>query len=608
MIYTPKLAHVFVHFFKIGGGESYLHNFNKFNLLNNSIFHETLFINKNCSSETLFTFNFNIIYYDDYHHLNQLLNDFDIIIDHQLYWYDIEISKIAFYNIIFEKIIRITHGVPIHFKNINDLNYYYSVELYNEIGGDDSWNNHIKIYNNIGVNNMHTNNIEKFDKSSIKVSIIGRIYEDKVPIKFLKLLPQFSKCYPNYIFNFYGNIDENYYKTFFSNINKSKNIKYINVIDPCNMDNVYLNTHILLHPSKMEAGATVILEACSYGIPVIARKCNGIINAMGNDNVDYLCINDAQLFEKLLLINEDNYEEISKKNILKIANHNNQEKLFNQLLRELRLVYEYQFESTTCIPNIIHYIYGLKEQNEEFPFVYYLSILSNYLINKPYIIYFHYQYLPYGKWWNEALKYVKLNYINASNMYWKQKKIIKYAHKADKIRLEMLLKYGGIYMDIDTITYRPYFHLLNYDFVVGIQEEYNSINQKTLYCNAILMSVKNNKFIEKWINNYENTFDPNGWCESSIHLLSNMIIDEKYTNNINIKIVEKETFYYPSYDETDKIFEKTCSESTISPKLLTLHYWNTYSKKYYNEIVDFNYKNSSMYSILVQHIYNIKMK
>ena len=68
----------------------------------------------------------------------------------------------------------------------------------------------------------------------------------------------------------------------------------------------------------MEAGATVVLEAMSYGIPIIARKCNGIINAVGNDNTKYLGSYDNELFDKLLLINKNNYENISKKNILKV--------------------------------------------------------------------------------------------------------------------------------------------------------------------------------------------------------------------------------------------------------------------------------------------------
>ena len=106
------------------------------------------------------------------------------------------------------------------------------------------------------------------------------------------------------------------------------------------------------------------------------------------------------------------------------------------------------------------------------------------------MIYFHYQYEPYGYWWEKAKKYLFLNYINAEYMYWGKKKIIKYAHKADKIRLDILYKYGGVYMDIDTITYKSYKHLLNYDFVIGIQDENYGPEKITLYCNAILLAKK----------------------------------------------------------------------------------------------------------------------
>ena len=33
-------------------------------------------------------------------------------------------------------------------------------------------------------------------------------------------------------------------------------------------------------------------------------------------------------------------------------------------------------------------------------FIYYLSVLSAYIVNKPDKIYFYYHYKPYGKWWD----------------------------------------------------------------------------------------------------------------------------------------------------------------------------------------------------------------
>ena len=104
------------------------------------------------------------------------------------------------------------HGVPIHYINITDYNFYYSIELYNDINSHNSWNNHIKIYNNIGVK-VHNKNIN-FDENNVKIAIIGRINEEKVPILFLKLLIKFLLYHHTFTFNFYGEIDESYKNIF----------------------------------------------------------------------------------------------------------------------------------------------------------------------------------------------------------------------------------------------------------------------------------------------------------------------------------------------------------------------------------------------------------
>ena len=67
----------------------------------------------------------------------------------------------------------------------------------------------------------------------------------------------------------------------------------------------------------------------------------------------------------------------------------------------------------------------------------------------------------------------------------------------------------------------------------------------------------------------------------------------------NIKILEKECFYYPGYDETHKIF---VTNEPINESLLTLHLWNTYSEKYYKEITDFNWclNNNCIYANIIK--------
>jgi len=587
----PKLAHVFIHLFEIGGGERYLSKFSEYN----SIFEETLFV-KNDVSFKYFKYNFNVIFYEDYNNLNNLLKDYDIILDHQLYWFEKEIGKIAFENL-YDKIIQIIHGVPIHFEDITSRNFRYSIELYNEKNSHVSWNNHIKLYHNIGVPIIE-NELRDFDFNIFKIAIVGRINPEKVPPLFLKKIRGNKK----YIFNFYGPIDKNYKKI------KSNNIYYHDIILPENIHQIYLNNHILLHPSMSEAGATVILEAMSYGLPVVARNIPGIENAVGKKNIKYLFNNEDEIFHKISMITDENYKYISQNNILKIKKYNDEKIVYPNLINDIYSLYLIENKLETRIPNIIHYIFGLEEQTEEFLFVYYLSILSNILINKPYIIFFHYQYLPYGKWWDKIIPYLKLNYIICDNLKWGNKKKIKNAHKADKIRLDVLYKYGGIYMDIDTIGYRSYTHLLDdYDFIIGIQEHDFYLDKRkkkecipVLYCNAILFSKKNSVFIKKWIEEYPKYFVSTGWCEASVHLTYK--IYEDLDNKKNILILNQNSFYYPLYNEVQKIFE---SEDEINEDLITLHWWNSESKKYIKDIEGFEWAsddNNCLYSKLIKNI------
>ena len=473
--------------------------------------------------------------------------------------------------------------------------------------------------------------------NDINIAIVGRVDSEKVPIKFLDQLIIFinrkNNDKKNYIFNFYGPCDKSYEKYFLTKINneefkknydeeykeekkykeKNKKLIYHGIINPENVSTIYLTNQILLHPSKTECGATVILEAMSYGLPVLCRNNGGLPHALSEENRDFckdINRNDKDFFDKLLeLTNDINKERLFnlliKKNRLKVSLENNETIVYPKLIQniyDLSLVNKLE-----SIPNIIHYIFGLKLQNEPFLFVYYLSIYSNIIINKPHIIYFHYQYEPYGIWWDKIKPYLHMNYINTENLYWGKKKIKKTAHKADKLRLEILYKYGGIYMDIDTISYQPYLEKINkfnkYDFIIGIQEENYGPKKITLYCNAILFAKKNNIFIKKWMDMYEASFLPNGWCEASIHLPTKIFDLLKSEEISKIKIFNKHVFYYPSYDETHKIFEEN---SEPNKNLITLHFWNSYSYKYLKNINGFEYidTNNSLYSKLMKNIYD----
>ena len=101
------------------------------------------------------------------------------------------------------------------------------------------------------------------------------------------------------------------------------------------------------------------------------------------------------------------------------------------------------------IPNIIHFVFGLKEQESEFELYRYIAIKSAYDVNKPDKIYFYYYYEPYGYWWNKVKAYITLvKIIPPTEIF--GNKLHHYAHQADIIRLQKLIEHGGIYLDMDT--------------------------------------------------------------------------------------------------------------------------------------------------------------
>lgn len=255
------------------------------------------------------------------------------------------------------------------------------------------------------------------------------------------------------------------------------------------------------------------------------------------------------------------------------------------------------------IPNIVHFNYGLENQEEDFLFAYYIAVLSCKLINSPEEIFFHFDFEPKGIWWEKTKKLVKLIKIKSPDFIG-NKKIIKTAHKSDFVRMFALYNYGGIYLDIDTICVRNYYHLLNNKFLMA--KEVNSKLQNMGLCNAIMMSEPKSKFLDIWMANYEANFKPEGWQEASMHLPYFLAFnpDEGLVKSNDIKILEPDVFYQPDYMSLDLIFEK---ENTIPDNLITLHLWNSYSKKYLSKIDNFDWaieNKKTLYGRCILNLFN----
>lgn len=596
-IKIEKIAHLFVHFFKCGGGEIFIYNFSKYIDVDNY-----LLLNKKYTNFVPEYLDVKIIYYENEDHLINIFNsnNFDIILDHQYYLF----SNLNY----FKNIIHIIHSVDLYSKKLyNNINF--TINLYKENNYHDSWNGISKIINYLGVNSClnyekiknkfeeYINN-EKFNLK--KIAIIGRIDNHKFNINFLNTLVNYCLKNKDIEVNIYGDIDKSYIRLFMKKINNVINIKYRGFINYNDINNIYINNDILIHPSKNEAGGTVLLESMNNGIITICRNKGG--NGETINNRKYLVDNDDKYFEVLEnLKNNININEfildnlIAKKKIL--FKHNNK----NNYLKLLGHIKDYKYiNNTKNIPNIIHYIYGLKKQDQEFPFLFYYGILSNILINQPIKIFFHYKYIPYGYWWNKIIKYLTLNYIDYDDLELNNQKVEHYAHKSDYIRLLYIYKYGGIYYDIDTLCVKSHEYLLDNELVLGIQEKYK--NEFDLIGNAVIMAKKENKFIKKIIDNYPNHFNNNDWTGASLFLPTELYNKLEENEKNNIKLLNNKYFYYPNYNEEYLLFQDNIY---IPEELTTFHYCNNYNKSYLENInnIDYIINNNNLFSKLLRNIY-----
>jgi hypothetical protein len=171
-----------------------------------------------------------------------------------------------------------------------------------------------------------------------------------------------------------------------------------------------------------------------------------------------------------------------------------------------------------------------------FSFIHFLAIYTAWKVNRPEVIYFHHTEEPSGEWWRLIRPLVKLNRVPPVTEIF-GRPVIYPAHKADIIRLEMLWKHGGIYLDLDVISINPFDPLLGHAFVMGIEPG-------TGLCNAVILAQPGAPFIERWQAQYR-TFEAERWNHHSVVLPGQMAKESPEL----IHLADKYDFFYPTHND-----------------------------------------------------------
>lgn len=248
------------------------------------------------------------------------------------------------------------------------------------------------------------------------------------------------------------------------------------------------------------------------------------------------------------------------------------------------------------IPQNIHFIFLTTEDTQkEFGIIHYVAVKSAFDCNPGFKINLHCNQEPTGEWWEKIREKVTVNIVQPPTEIFGNP--IKHpAHQADVLRLEILKKQGGIYLDIDTVTIKSYQDLLNNKCVMGFEGK-----RELGICNAVIMSEANNQFINDWYSEYL-SFSATGlkddtWNVHSIKLPLQMWKSGKY--NDWLTVMPYDAFHYPTWSKTGSV--KLFEELHEYPNAYCHHIWESANKKYIKALTEVNIKNiDTTYNVIAR--------
>jgi Glycosyltransferase sugar-binding region containing DXD motif len=221
------------------------------------------------------------------------------------------------------------------------------------------------------------------------------------------------------------------------------------------------------------------------------------------------------------------------------------------------------------VPSVFHFIHlNCPESSHErrFSLVHYLAIESCRQVNRPEVMNLYFNTEPSGQWWERARPYLNLIPVKAPEEIFGIP-LRHPAHKADVLRLQVLLETGGIYLDLDVLCLRPFAALQKFDVVLG--EECG-----VGLCNAVILAKPNAQFIQRWLEGYR-TFSADDWNGHSVRLPMRLAREMPE----HIHIVDCQKFFWPMYWEQHRFEFFLNSGSTFCSNSFCVHLWEAVTSR-----------------------------
>lgn len=247
------------------------------------------------------------------------------------------------------------------------------------------------------------------------------------------------------------------------------------------------------------------------------------------------------------------------------------------LLRAPRLP-EVRRQTNKTIPSIVHFVFALSSVEEErlFTMQHYLAVKAAYDVLSPEVIYIHHVFEPSGVWWRRARGMVTSHRVEDFTTIFGNP-VKHFAHKADIIRLEALLKHGGIYLDLDVWVVRDFTWLLQgpHTFVMGQEGQNGHVG----LCNAVIIAHKDSLFLRTWYERYKK-FSDKSWNYFSVMLPNELAAQHPSL----VHVLPHSAFFWPNWDDNglSRLYlQHQCEWLKTS---FAVHLWSSKAKAHLDEL------------------------
>lgn len=153
------------------------------------------------------------------------------------------------------------------------------------------------------------------------------------------------------------------------------------------------------------------------------------------------------------------------------------------------------------------------------------------------------------------------------------------------LRLALLYKFGGIYMDLDVIVLKSFSKLRN---TIGAQNLDTRTKKWSRLNNAVLIFDKKHPLLFKFMEEFALTFDGNKWGHNGPYLVSRVVSRVSRRSGFNFTVLPPCAFYPVDWKSIKSLFQRPRDElqskwvvkklGQIGKESFAVHLWNKQSR------------------------------